>query len=109
MKIWMVSREYAGIAEAGGVKNVVCSLSEELTKLHNEVTLFIPNYKCTDFSNIKNYNESNLSSESIQIGDKSFNVSFSTGKIKNVNIVFINSSIYDEKNNVYMQIKVHFY
>jgi len=101
MKFWMVSREYAGIAEAGGVKNVVCSLSEELTELHNEVTLFIPKYKCTDFSNIKNYNKSNLSSESIQIGDKSFNVSFSTGKIKNVNIVFINSSIYDEKNNVY--------
>ena len=33
MNVFVVSREYAGIAEAGGVKNVVCSLSETLLKL----------------------------------------------------------------------------
>ncbi|MBP5436723.1 MAG: glycogen/starch synthase, partial [Treponema sp.] len=42
MNIWVVSREYAGIAEAGGVKNVACSLSESLVKAGHSVTLFIP-------------------------------------------------------------------
>ena len=32
-RIWQVSREYAGIAEAGGVKNVTTSLCEELAKI----------------------------------------------------------------------------
>ena len=30
--VWVVTREYAGIAEAGGVKNVACSLSEGLVR-----------------------------------------------------------------------------
>lgn len=49
MNIWIVSREYAGIAEAGGVKNVTRSLAETLATLGNEVTVFMPVYKCSDF------------------------------------------------------------
>lgn len=49
MKILQIAREYAGLAEAGGVKNVVCSLSEGLIKLGHHVTLFIPLYGCTNF------------------------------------------------------------
>ena len=30
--LWLISREYAGIAEAGGVKNVACSLCEGLVR-----------------------------------------------------------------------------
>lgn len=101
MKIWMISREYAGIAEAGGVKNVVCSLSEQLSELSNEVTLFIPEYKCTDFSKIKNYTELNSSNVKIQVADREFDVSFATGLINNINIVFVKNQIYLEKNNVY--------
>ncbi len=55
MKVWIISREYAGIAEAGGVKNVACSLSENLVRLGNSVTLFIPLYGCTEISNVKDY------------------------------------------------------
>ena len=43
MIVWQVAREYAHLAEAGGVKNVVCSLSEGLAKLNHNVTLFIHN------------------------------------------------------------------
>ena len=32
-KIWLVSREYAGVAEAGGVKNVTASLAEGMVQL----------------------------------------------------------------------------
>ena len=55
MKILQIAREYAGLAEAGGVKNVVCSLSEGLIKLGHHVTLFIPLYGCTNFDILTNY------------------------------------------------------
>ena len=45
--------ECAGIAEAGGVKNVSFSLCKELMLLGHEITLFIPIYKSTSFSLIK--------------------------------------------------------
>ena len=53
MNIWMVTREYAGVAEAGGVKNVSCSLSETLVFLGHRVTVFIPMYGCTDISGLE--------------------------------------------------------
>lgn len=96
----MIAREYAGIAEAGGVKNVVCSLSEELAKIGNEITLYIPEYGCTDFSNIQDYK--NLD-ETVLIlcNGKKYSVSFAQGKCKNVKVIFVKSNIYKEKNNVY--------
>ena len=54
MKIWIVSMECAGIAEAGGVKNVTFSLCKELSLIGHEITLFIPVYKCTSYELIKN-------------------------------------------------------
>lgn len=101
MKIWMVAREYAGIAEAGGVKNVVCSLSEELVNLENDVTLFIPLYGCTDFSNVSDYVEFSDKVFQIEACEKSFKVSFAKANCKGVKIVFVKSDIYSEKNNVY--------
>ncbi|MBQ0162371.1 MAG: glycogen/starch synthase [Treponema sp.] len=101
MKIWMIAREYAGIAEAGGVKNVVCSLSEELVNLQNDVTLFIPQYGCTDLSKVSDYVEFSKKVFQIETGKKSFEVSFSKGICNGVKIVFIKSEIYSEKHNVY--------
>lgn len=100
MKIWMIAREYNGIAEAGGVKNVVCSLSEELSNSQNEITLFIPEYGCTDFSKIIDYK--NLQSQSlIHCNDQDHSVSFAEGMCKNVHIVFVKADVYKEKQNVY--------
>ena len=42
MNLWCVSMECAGIAEAGGVKNVTYSLCKEFSLLGHCVTLFIP-------------------------------------------------------------------
>ena len=54
MKFWIVSMECAGIAEAGGVKNVSFSLCKELALAGHSVTLFIPYFKCTSLELIKN-------------------------------------------------------
>ena len=54
MKIWIASMECAGIAEAGGVKNVTFSLCKEFALLNNSLTLFIPVYKCTSYDLIQN-------------------------------------------------------
>ena len=42
-QIWIVSREYAGIAEAGGVKNVTTSLAENLVKKALKSLFLSPN------------------------------------------------------------------
>ena len=46
--------ECAGIAEAGGVKNVTYSLCKEFSLLGHNVTLFIPSFKCTQFNLLQN-------------------------------------------------------
>ncbi|WP_407436650.1 glycogen/starch synthase [Treponema sp.] len=101
MKIWMISREYAGIAEAGGVKNVVCSLSEELAESGNDVTLFIPQYGCTDLSCLDDYADVPDVSSLITINGRELKVFFARAVFKGVKIVFVKSRSYEEKNNVY--------
>ncbi len=53
MRIWIVGMECAGIAEAGGVKNVVYALCREFHSLGHEVTLFIPEFGCTDRTGVE--------------------------------------------------------
>ena len=42
--IWMVAREYAGLAEAGGVKDVVRQLAEALALTRKKITVVLPCY-----------------------------------------------------------------
>ena len=53
MKIWLATMECAGIAEAGGVKDVSYSLAKGFDKAGSKVTLFIPVFGCTVFNNIE--------------------------------------------------------
>lgn len=101
MNIWVVSREYAGIAEAGGVKNVACSLSESLAKAGHSVTLFIPLYGCTDLSSVSDFICFFHRPVTITICGKEMTVSFSAGKMNGVNIVFIGNRAFSEKKAVY--------
>lgn len=101
MKIWLVSREYAGIAEAGGVKNVACSLAENLAKLGHSVTLFIPLYACSDLSNVKDYKCFWHSPVEVFVEQKQIVVSFGHGSLNNVQIVFIGNTAFSEKHAVY--------
>ena len=101
MNIWQIAREYAGLAEAGGVKNVVCSLSEGLQKLGHKVTLFIPLYGCTDLSCVSNYTEDKEMSLEVFVGERYYKVFYGFGKLNNVDLVFIISDCYTEKQGVY--------
>lgn len=102
MNIWLVSREYAGIAEAGGVKNVATSLCESLVKLGHSITLFIPYYGCTDLSQVEdcdNYSEDHCAQ--IQVDERFEKVFFFTGRMNGVNIVFVKHPFFSEKRAVY--------
>ncbi len=101
MKVWIISREYAGIAEAGGVKNVSCSLSENLVKAGNPVTLFIPLYGCTDISSVKDYLCVWHKPVQVKVGDALCHVCFAHAYSNGVEIVFICHKSFSEKMGVY--------
>ncbi len=105
MTIWLVSREYAGIAEAGGVKNVACSLSENLVKLGHRVILFIPLYGCTDKSRISKFNCAWHKPVQFCVGEKLQTVTFSHGFLNGVEVVFVCAKPFSEKLGVYTYTK----
>lgn len=102
-KLWVVTREFADIAEAGGVKNVACSLSIAATK-HCDVTVFIPQYGCTKLDKIEGYKTLNLGTE-ISIGHTTYNVDFAVGFIGKIRVVFIVSPYFLSKLGVYTYTK----
>lgn len=93
--VWLVTREYAGIAEAGGVKNVACSLAEGLVRQGCVTTVFIPRYGCVvqegDF----------LFSCGITVAGNSYGINFSSTVIHGVTVIFVESPVYREKCAVY--------
>jgi starch synthase len=105
MNVWLVSREYSGIAEAGGVKNVSCSLSESLVHLGHRVTLFIPLYKCTELSNVSEFSCFWKSPVSFPVAQKKQTVSFAHGISEGVEIVFVCHKSFAEKMGVYTYTK----
>ena len=105
MKIWTVTREYAGISEAGGVKNVTCSLSENLVKQGHSVVLFIPFYGCTDISQIIGYSAEWHKPVSVLVQGVATEVCFSHGIRNGVEIVFVRHKAFAEKKAVYTYTK----
>lgn len=94
--VWIVAREYAGIAEAGGVKNVSCSLAEGLVRSGREVTVFIPRYGCVTNPSDR------LFSCTVHVSRKTQPVSFSVAVIRGVKIVFVESPLFSRKQDVYV-------
>ena len=105
MRVWVVSREYAGIAEAGGVKNVACSLSETLVQLGHAVTLFIPLYGCTDLSHVKDYSCIWHRPVNMHAWGMLQHVGFSHGYMNGVEIVFVSAPPFYKKKAVYTYTK----
>ncbi len=101
MNIWTVAREYAGIAEAGGVKNVTCSLSESLVRSGEKVTLFIPLYGCTDLSSVEDFCCCWHRPVKIWVCGREMTVTFSHGRRNGVEIVFVGNRAFSEKKAVY--------
>ena len=100
--IWQITREYAGIAEAGGVKNVVCSLSEGLVKAGHDVTVFMPLYGCTALGSITNFDiDTTIPPLTIQVKEKQYTVTFANGIYNGVYVIFVINSIFTNKMGVY--------
>jgi starch synthase len=97
---WFVSREYGGIAEAGGVKSVVRALCEELAKRGCRVTALVPLYAFADRSAVENYCAS-AETYPVQMGDKTYPVSFASGVFHEVEIVFVAHELFRSRRAVY--------
>lgn len=94
--VWLVSREYAGIAEAGGVKNVACSLAEGLIRQNVQVTAFIPRYGCVRQEGDVRFRST------VTVMDTEYRVSYSETVFHGVRIILIDSPIFSEKDDVYV-------
>ena len=94
--VWIVTREYAGIAEAGGVKNVACSLAEGLVRSGREVVAFIPLYGCVSLQGVPVY------SCSIRVAKQSYRVRFLEASVHGVRIMLVEAVIYSQKQAVYV-------
>ncbi len=99
--VWQVCREYAGIAEAGGVKNVVCSLSEALVRSGITVTVFMPFYGCIDKTLWKSAPPVPVISGEIEIACVLYQISFLKYSLNGVDILLIDTPIFREKQSVY--------
>ncbi len=95
--------ECAGIAEAGGVKNVTFSLCKELALLGHKVTLFMPVYKCTSYELIKNLKDYGVGEVTLNHCGKQEKITYSTAVCNqgDFDIVFINHQSFAEKEGVY--------
>lgn len=94
-KIWIATREYAGIAEAGGVKNVARSLAEGLENLGKDVSVFIPKYGCVEQFSVK------LFDAEIPVEGERVRVVFSKAWEQTVEIIFVEAPVFAEKHAVY--------
>ena len=94
--IWVVSREYAGFAEAGGVKNVVKSLAEAAADYGFAVTVFLPRY-----GNNSEFWDNCTGEVNIRVGDLLHSVRYFELFRKNIRFIFIDSGIFTEKKDIY--------
>ncbi len=98
---WIVSREFAGLAEAGGVKDVASSLAKGFSSLHWDVTAFLPLYGCTSITNVENFDLVENISATIKIGDAIEKVVFSEGYFQGIHVVFVVNKHFTSKMGVY--------
>lgn len=94
--VWIVSREYAGIAEAGGVKNVACSLAEGLVRSGREVFAFVPRYGCVSLQGVP------VHGCTIRVARQSYRVRFLEAALHGVRIVLVDAPIFSQKKAVYV-------
>ena len=101
MKIWTVSMECAGIAEAGGVKNVTFSLCKEFTELKHKVTLFIPVFKCTCMDSLFDFQKLENPAQ-VELCGKKENVYYTLAKnTAGFDVVLVNNPRFAEKESIY--------
>ena len=94
--VWFVSREYAGIAEAGGVKNVVQALAEAAYAYHFEVTVFLPLYGSCPYKDGTDRGIVHL-----YIGSAYHTVRYRELDKDGIRIIFIDTELFSEKKDIY--------
>ncbi|MGP1594259.1 MAG: glycogen/starch synthase [Treponema sp.] len=94
--LWIVSREYAGFAEAGGVKNVVKALAETAYENDFCVTVFLPRY-----GSIQCPAAACTGSVQIPVGGDVHSVQFLEMNRNGIRFVFIDTLIFNEKKDIY--------
>ncbi len=103
---WIAAREYAGLAEAGGVKSVVTSLATGLKKKGWDVTVFIPLYGCTAITSVDDFDIIENGSTEIHIDSTSYRIVYTQGIFNGMKIVFIVHSCFTSKMGVYTYTKL---
>ncbi len=99
--IWQISREYAGIAEAGGVKNVACSLAEALVELGTSVVQFIPLYGFVKEKEVfKNSIDTTHVAHIVHAGSD-YTIHYKEALFHGVTVIFVDTPLFNEKNSVY--------
>lgn len=93
--LWLVSREYAGIAEAGGLKNVVKALAENSRDAGVAVTVFLPKYR---FVTLKAEKTVQLF---ISTDSKRYKTEFYESVHEGIHFVLVRNTFYDTKQGVY--------
>ena len=94
--MWIVSREYAGFAEAGGVKNVVKSLAEAAAAYSFQVTVFLPRY-----GNVSCVLDSCIGEVVLRVGDTLHTVRYFELIQDSIQFIFIDSPVFTEKKDIY--------
>lgn len=98
--VWQISREYANIAEAGGVKNVVAALAEGLKHTNWNTCVFLPLYGCTDLSVLQNF-KILPHSVTISVNGSAYSVQYAKATYKSIPFIFIINQFFTEKLGVY--------
>jgi starch synthase len=103
MRIWIAAMEFAGIAEAGGVKNVARSLTEEFDRCGEKTTVFIPRFGCTSFDEICEFKERAYPPAEIPFSDTVEIINYSFARITGtgIRVIFIENQHFAEKFGVY--------
>ena len=95
-ELWIASREYAGLAEAGGVKNVVKSLAEAAAEYGFSVTVFLPHYGSITCALSPCDGE-----VYIRVGNTQHSVRYLELIQNNIRFIFIDAEIFSEKKDIY--------
>ncbi len=101
--IWMLTREYRGIAGAGGVKDVSRELSEALARTGFDVTVVMPGYgfikpEQAGFSSLGPQFEVDMNYAQEERREK---VQFWRKKMNQVHLILVEAERYSEKMDVY--------
>jgi starch synthase len=101
--IWMLTREYDGLAGAGGVKDVSRQLAESLARMGKSVTVVLPCYGFMDPQKL-NFAKHDLSFEvdmNYTAEDRRERVLLWYIKLNKVNIYLVDAERYREKLGIY--------